>query len=110
MIPVIDIVTDEVKTVNASDIAYVRRTGLNGSMINLVANNTEYRMLNNVEILRYLNDQELLVKSDWSTYINPTKVKKLDKELLMAEFESGKQASVSKMHINRIEKLLDKSE
>ncbi|WP_440110221.1 LytTR family transcriptional regulator DNA-binding domain-containing protein [Paenibacillus sp. QZ-Y1] len=108
-IPVIDTMTNEVKTVNVSDVMYVTRTGLNGSVINLVASGIEYKMLSNIELLRHLHDKEMLIKSDRATYINPLKVRRLNNVQMSAEFDNGKQASVSKMAFKGIEDRLSKT-
>ena len=108
-IPVIDIVTKEIATIKTSEIMYVNRTGINGSMFNIAANNKEFRLLTNVELIKHLTDDNSLVKTDRATYVNPSKVKRLNNVQMSAEFENGKQASVSKLAYKEIEQLINKS-
>lgn len=108
-IPVIDIVTDEVKTVNASDVAYVQRTGKNGSVLKLLANGIEYRMLSNTEWLKHLSDSEIIIKSDVSTFINPTKVTKFNSDEMVAEFDNGKQANVARSAMKNVQSHIEKT-
>jgi len=109
MIPVIDINTNEVTNIEAADIAYVNRTGRNGSMLNLLANNKEYRMLTHVELLNYMNEEKILVRSDSTTFINTSLVVNLNKDKMVAEFENGKQATISRLHFKNIEDIINKN-
>ncbi|PZT57441.1 LytTR family transcriptional regulator DNA-binding domain-containing protein [Paenibacillus silvae] len=106
MIPVIDILTDEIKTVNASDIQFINRTGVKGSVIKLMTESSEYRKLNNAEWVTMLRDSENLIKSDADTYINPAKVISLNTEDSVAEFGNGKQANVSRYAMKNVQQLL----
>ncbi|WP_124115410.1 hypothetical protein [Paenibacillus xylanexedens] len=109
IIPVIDILTDEIKTLNASEIQYLNRTGVKGSVIKLVTDSSEYRMLNNAEWVSMLRDSENLIKSDADTYINPAKVINLKTDEAMIEFVNGKQIEIAKSAVKRVQVSLEKT-
>ncbi|PYE51582.1 LytTR family transcriptional regulator DNA-binding domain-containing protein [Paenibacillus barcinonensis] len=109
IVPVIDTATNEVKTVNVSDIFYVTRGGINGSVLKVTTEENDYQMLSNSELIRHLNVKGYFVKSDRATYVNPIKVKRLNNISMSAEFENGKQAPVSKLGFKAIDVLLNNS-
>ncbi|WP_145413363.1 hypothetical protein [Paenibacillus xylanexedens] len=110
IIPVIDITTKEVQTVNVSDVFYAERVNNQGEWsIKIVTENSEYQMLTGKELINYLSDNQELIQSDNGTYINPTKVANLNVEASIAEFGSGRQASVARSAMKKVQEKLEKS-
>nr|WP_145401559.1 LytTR family transcriptional regulator DNA-binding domain-containing protein [Paenibacillus xylanexedens] len=110
IIPVIDMSTKEVQAINVSEIFYVERVNAKGEWLNkIVTENSEYQMLTGKELINYLNDNQELVQSDNGTYINPTKVENLNIEAAVAEFGNGKQASVARSAMKKVQENLEKS-
>jgi len=109
-IPVIDTNTNEVQALNVSDIFYITRKDTDGkSVIKVKTENNEYQMLSSKELIKYLSEDGEFVRSDRGTYINPSKVKRLDSTQMSVEFENGKQTIVSRLGFKAIDVLLNKS-
>lgn len=102
-IPVMDIETKETKMISIEEILYILRSGINGSIQKVSTENGEYRILSEIEFVKYLTDTGHLKVSDGGVAVNLKKVKRIDPMNRKLVFSEGKEASVSTARFKEIE-------